>query len=412
MYGVAVGFRLRLITYFNAGTILIISINGFLMKRCGFIRLVLLVFLIVLTACGDSEIIWDESPDAALRSANKNSSITIALTSEPNISWDASSGKTTVVMHYIVRGDNDIPLSSEEFDLQLLINEKQVDIESVLNASSQALTTNLYFSMVLDASYSMLLHKPPAFRAMLEAARDSYQQVLDIWSARSGDVAFSLFWFNNFLNRNVISQENPRSWSPSDILSIPEPSSGDFTKLYGAVHDAAALMKTDHDNGFFNGARDHHVMMVFSDGEDNYSYFDNAAGRNEQRKRTDSNAEYIHYGKQPVTIDDVMDSIKQHPALMVHVIGLGNKIAEQELNMIAETGRGVYLKNPDVTRVKELFSRITREFTTLQTQGALIPLAPGEYKFTVLATNKKGTKSGRADFTFVTGDTQARVIKP
>jgi len=374
-------------------------------------RLALLVFFILLTACGDSEIIWDESSDRDVRLANKNSSITIALTSEPIISWDANSGKTTVVMHYIVRGDNDIPLSAEEFDLQLLIDDRRIDIESVLNASSQALTTNLYFSMVLDASYSMLLRQPPAFHSMLEAARDSYQQVLDIWSERSGEVAFSLLWFNDFLNRNLISQTNPQSWLPSDILSIPEPNSGAVTKLYGAVHEAATLMKIDYDNGFFNGARDHHMMMVFSDGADNYSYFDNTAEPNEPRKKTDSNAEYIHYGKQPVTLDNVMSSIKEHPALMVHVIGLGNDIEEQELKIIAEVGDGVYLKNPDVTRVKELFSRITREFTTLQTQGVLIPLKLGEYKFTVSATNKNGTKNGRIDFTFVTGDGQAQVIK-
>jgi len=399
------------ITYFNTGTILTISMNDFFMKRCGFLRLGLLVFLILLTACGDSEIIWDESSETGLRLANKNSSIAIVLTNEPNIRWDASSGKTTVVMHYIVRGDNDIPLSSEAFDIQLLIDEKKVDKESVLNASAQALTTNLYFSMVLDASYSMLTHQSPAFHAMLEAARNSYQEVLDIWSGRSGEVAFSLFWFNDFLNRNLISQENPQSWSPSDILSIPEPSLGDSTKLYGAVHDAGSVMKTAYDNGFFNGVRDHHVMMVFSDGGDNYSWFDNTTEPKEERRRTTSNAEYIHYGKQPVTIDDVMNTIKEHPALMVHVIGLGDNIEKQELKMIAEAGHGVYLKNPDVTRVKELFSRVTREFTTLQTQGALIPLPPGEYKFTVLATNKNGTKDGRTDFIFVTGDAQARVIK-
>ena len=67
-----------------------------------------------------------------------------------------------------------------------------------------------------------------------------------------------------------------RDWEPDDILTIPAPASGTSTKLNSAVKVMADFMQSEYDSGVFNGERDQYVMLVLSDGADNYSFFDNS----------------------------------------------------------------------------------------------------------------------------------------
>ena len=46
---------------------------------------------------------------------------------------------------------------------------------------------------------------------------------------------------------------------------------------------------------------------------------------------------------------------------------------------IADAGGGQYYKNPSSSDIDDLFDLVTREFATIQTHGATIPLPPADY---------------------------------
>jgi hypothetical protein len=290
----------------------------------------------------------------------------------------------------------------------LKINNNPIDVESLLNQSSNELEVNLYFAMVLDASYSMTQHNPPAFEPMKTAARDSYQQVLDLWSTRPGTVKFSLIWFEELMNQSEYNVNTARDWLPDDILSIPEPLAGTATKLQSAVKTMADHLQSEYDNGVFNGPRDQYVMLVFSDGADNYSYWDNSAINNS--RSTTTGASYRQYGTPATTLEAAETAITAHPHLTTHVIGLGSAINADELSRIAQAGNGIFQANPASDDISQLFQRVMQEFTTIQTRGAEIPLPPGDYDFTLTVNN---TSSGHQDsysFRMHAGDQQAGVL--
>ena len=54
--------------------------------------------------------------------------------------------------------------------------------------------------------------------------------------------------------------------------------------------------------------------------------------------------------------------------------------------------------------------QVLREFTTIQTRGAEIPLPPGDYDFTVTVTNRSGGNSDSYEFRMHAGDPQAGLL--
>lgn len=337
-----------------------------------------------------------------------NGTLDVTLVTNPAIRYEPTSGKTSIIIQFLVREQSGRPLSEASYATTLFVDNEPLDVESLLDRRSEALAVNLNFAMVLDASYSMLGHTPPAFEPMKQAARDTYQTVLETWKQRTGSVNFNLIWFDELVSQSVRVPGVARDWTPDDILTIPTPLAGTATRLYGAARRMAETMKTDLANGVASGSRDHHVMVVFSDGKDNYSFFDNAAiSRN---LTTTSGANYRQYGTTVTTLDNVKTAIAAHPNLTVHVIGLGSSINEAELQAIADAGQGVFLKNPDSARLDELFAQVLTEFTTLKTEGALIPIPPGDYNFTLKITNAAGTASDEYSFRFHGGDPTAREL--
>ncbi|TPW09044.1 MAG: hypothetical protein FD130_2674, partial [Halothiobacillaceae bacterium] len=131
---------------------------------------------------------------------------------------------------------------------------------------------NIYYSMVLDASYSMTQHTPPAFGPMKEAARDSYQTVHDTWQERPGEAKFAMIWFDEVINQTQYNTNTARAWMPDDIRDLPEPQPGASTKLFSATETMAKFLAQERQRNIFTGPRDQYVMVVFSDGADNYSF--------------------------------------------------------------------------------------------------------------------------------------------
>ena len=334
--------------------------------------------------------------------------IALSLTSSPTVSYDASNGKTTVVVQYSARGANNLALAKDQYTSTMLVNDAALDNESLLDSQSQELAVNLHFSEVLDASYSMTQHNPPAFEPMKKAAGDTLQGILNTWSQRTGNVTFQTIWFAEKINQSINSSAAARVWQPADLLTLPVPDPGSVTKLYAATQKMAELMKADYDRGIAANARDHHVMLVFSDGKDNYSWFGNESPP--ATMATSNGASFLQYGVAATDLENVKAAITAHPRLTVHVIGVGSDIDAAELQQIADTGKGVFLQNPSSTKLSELFNQVLLEFTTLQTEGALIPLPPGDYEFALVVKNSDGSATDEQRFRVHAGDTTARVL--
>jgi hypothetical protein len=319
------------------------------------------------------------------------------------LTYFESNGKTQVIVQFSVRDGDGNPLPEDQLEVQMSLDDQPLDVESLLNQSSTDLAVNLYFAMVLDASYSMTQHNPPAFEPMKTAARDSYQEVLDLWSTRPGEVKFSLLWFDEVMN------QSQNSWAPNDILSIPEPTSGTATKLQSSVKVMADYLQTEYDNGVFNGARDQYVMLVFSDGADNYSWWSNDK-IGPVLKTTSSGASYQQFGTVATTLEEATQAISGHPRLTTHVIGLGSAINTAELTQIAAAGNGSYQANPSSENIAQLFQRVLQQFTTIMTRGAEIPLPPSNYRFTLTVKNKVNGATGSYSFMMHAGDPQTGVL--
>ena len=361
----------------------------------------LLLVISTLSACGSSD--WGQSNTSS-------SGLNVEETQTPQLTYLDNNGKTQVIVQFSVRDGAGIPLPEDQLEVQLNIDDQPLDVESLLNQSSFDLTVNLYFAMVLDASYSMTQHTPPAFQPMLEAARDSYQEVLDLWSTRPGEVKLSLLWFDQVMNQSQYNINLARGWEPDDILSIPEPASGTATKLHSAVKVMADHLQAEYDSGIFNGVRDQYVMLVFSDGADNYSHFDNSTKVPDELLTTTSGASYHTFGTVATTLEAATQAISGHPSLTAHVIGLGSAINTTELTQIAAAGNGTYQANPSSENIDQLFQSVLQQFTTILTRGANIPLAPADYKFTVSVKDKTNGATGSYSFMMHAGDLDAGVL--
>ena len=365
--------------------------------------------LLLLSACGGN---YSPNAETETGEGNNPSGIQLVVPVQPTVVWKDTNKTTQMILQFSVKDGEGRPISADKFDVQMNINNQSVDVESLINQSSVDLEVNLYFGMVLDASNSMTLHNPPAFEPMKVAARDSYQEVLDLWSGRPGDVKFSAIWFDSLINQAVYSPANTSDWRPIDILSIPKPVEGSFTKLYAAVDQMAVHMKSEFDNGVMNGPRDQYVMLVFSDGADNYSWVDNS-DLSSQVLTTDVGASYEQFGVMPVSLASAKQRIESHPRLTTHVIGLGSAIKADELLQLATAGHGVFLSNPSSENVAALFQQVMKEFTTLQTQGLEVPLQPAldEYKISLVVTNSDTGDTDYYDFYVRVGDESAVLVE-
>jgi hypothetical protein len=374
--------------------------KGLFCFRFAFLGL-LLALTGMLSACGGSS--SSSSGGGAI-----SSGVTLDVTQDPQVTWLSTNSKTKVILQFSARDNNDRPLTEDQVEVRLEIDGNPIDVESVLNQSSTELEVNLYFAMVLDASFSMTQHNPPAFEPMKSAASDSYRQVLDLWGTRPGTVMFSLIWFDQVMNQSMYNVGLARDWLPDDILSIPAPVAGASTKLHSAVKVMADYLQLEYDSGIYNGERDQYVMLVFSDGADNYSFVDNSILN--ATLASSSGASYRQFGTVPTTLQEAASAVAAHPRLTTHVIGLGSAINADELSLIAEAGNGTFQANPGSQNIGDLFERVLSEFTTIQTRGAEIPLPPGDYDFTMTVSNKGGGTPATYGFRMHAGDPQAGVI--
>ncbi|MDW7712016.1 MAG: hypothetical protein SCH98_16240 [Deferrisomatales bacterium] len=357
-----------------------------------------------LGGCGSDD--WSDD-DGSPRPPPRGS-LTVELAGDPSVAYDPARGRTTVVVQFIARGADGVPLAPSDLAVEMLVDGRAVDNESVLQESSQELAASVLYSLVLDASGSMLQHEPPAFGPMKEAARKSVQDGRDLWQDRPGTFAWDVCWFNDVLFHRQ------GTWNPDHISSIPAPPDEEAaTKLYAAVQFMAREMADAHGAGTAAGVRDQHILVVLSDGADNLSGFDNSMSAVDERARvppstdtTSTSAGYVRFGWPATTLDDALTAIRAHPRLTVHVLALGSEFRPGDLNNlgeIAQAGGGQLLVNPSSDSSEQLFDRVTREFTTLQTRGAAIPQQSGDHTFTLRVQGVTFTGEGTETFRYRAG---------
>lgn len=355
----------------------------------------LLILTLILVGCSSEE----ESPVAPV-----SASVEIEMTSDPTVNFNPTSGKTTNVVQFIARDKYGNPLDVDDVTVELLLDKNAVDNESLLQADAEELSSSIYLGMVLDASYSMLLHSPPAFDPMLNAARNAAVEGLALYDGRPGTFTWNVAWFNETISSPAAAG---RTWQPDDLLTIPEPDPGAATKMFASVERQAKLMLDDYAT-IANGPHDHHVMIILSDGADNHSWFDNSTFTN--AGVTTSGAPYDITGWVATDQDNAVGAITAHPNLTVHALGLGSEVQDSQLEPLVAAGGGRYLKNPSSSQLEDLFDEVTREFATIQNHGATMPLPPGDYSFTLRVRTVKGNASDEYSFNFHGGDESAGVL--
>lgn len=101
--------------------------------------------------------------------------MTLDVTQQPQVTWLSTNGKTQVILQFSARDSNNVPLTEDEVEVQLELDGDPIDVESLLNQSSTELEVNLYFAMVLDASFSMTQHNRRAAFPPTESTQTGQQ---------------------------------------------------------------------------------------------------------------------------------------------------------------------------------------------------------------------------------------------
>lgn len=337
--------------------------------------------------------------------------LTVELSSR-SVCWVEQSEATRVIVQYTVRDQEGRNLAttldttgSRELPASFFINGAPLDVEAQISSDSELLKSDLVLSLVLDASYSMLTHEPPAFEPMKRAAVEILRETQTLWAQREGSqFHWQLLWFDRLLN---IPTENMagESWAIDDIARIPDPTKGAYTALYKAINKMVATHEAMYERGIAAGSRDQHVMLILSDGADNQWYVENAE---EAEERNIDMLYWTREGGAATDIDEVKANVQSTPYLRTHVIGFGSSVdsdsgLQQSLKDIASAGRGQYFFGVDTNTLGELFREVQTEFVTLQTLGAEAPLAPGEYTFSLIVEHPESGAEGTTEFTVTAG---------
>lgn len=352
---------------------------------------VVLALQVLVPACGESDFL--PAPQLQPR---------VELQGVPSATFQPATGKTTVVLDFLVRDPAGNPVDPATAQVRRLVDGQEVDVESVPDFRDTKLTSNLRVGMVLDASYSMTQWQPSAFVPMKQAALDTQRSIRDQFTAwNTGTFSALLGWFQD----GYVCEASP-SMPDAAVLDIPTPIPGDATKLFAATARMVDRLKQQYDALSSPGTADHFAMVVFTDGWDNYSWYDNSAAAAVSYPA--AGGSFTCGGTAPMTLEGLLEKLRAFPQLEVHVIGLGNTLKTSELSAIAETGHGRFVSNPDSRQVASLFQEIAREFTTARRDGITMPLPPGEYQYEQQIEVNGGV--ARVKFRFRAGDANAGVV--
>ncbi|HHO51412.1 MAG TPA: VWA domain-containing protein [Deltaproteobacteria bacterium] len=285
------------------------------------------------------------------------------------VDGDATEGVASFVLRYV--DGTTIPASSTTI-------EQSIDgdtpgsgkWEGGQSLGSENLSSDLHVTLVLDASSSIV--EDGLFDEMKSSAMALLEQGAAAWEGRPGTFSWQVIWFNQWV------WEADSDWSLSDIETIPGPAEGDdgFTRMYAAMD--FAVLEADRQRlggGVASGPRDTHLLVVFTDGQDNSSGRD-SPDVPAPTGATSSGAGYTTHATTVTTQRDVEQLLAaNNDWLQVSMLGLGAGVDRTVLESFAQAGGGSVF---EADNVGVLFEQAEKSFETLQTVGWRLPLNPGD----------------------------------
>lgn len=339
------------------------------------------------------------------------SAMTVEPVGKPLVTREA--GETTVVASFLAFDDaNDAeypqPMAAHEMASVQYIDGVKIDAESLLSAAETTHPSDLHLTFLLDTSYSMVLNGQ--YETMLRTAASTHDKIAAEWKRKGGAFTFDLFWFRKWVFHAV------GDWRSSQIASIPAPVPPAFTRLYGGAEAALEHMRAKYLAGVAAGERDRHVLVVFTDGRDNFSHESNAAYSPSPEDCpispnggcvTSASAPFEYLVSEPADLSTVTGAIVAHPNAKVHVLGLSNEsegelaLDKEALGEIARVGQGQLMTSTD--DVPALFETLSNLFVHEVSVGALLPDPAGlhEYRIDLFHANE-AEPAARCTFTFDT----------
>lgn len=231
------------------------------------------------------------------------------------------------------------------------------------------LSSDIHVTLVLDASASIA--ESALFSEMKSAAMGLIEQGMATWEGRPGTFSWRVIWFNQWV------WEADADWLPSDIESIPGPPEGEdgFTRMYSGIEYAVNQAETLREQGVADGPRDSHLIVVFTDGQDNSSGRDSPAVPMAEGS-TDSGASFSVHTTAATDEDNVEALLRgANDWLSVSMLGLGGGVDGAVLDSFAQAGNGNVFQADEVDA---LFANAETSFEILQTIGWRLPFNPGE----------------------------------
>jgi von Willebrand factor type A domain len=235
--------------------------------------------------------------------------------------------------------------------------------------SEENLESDLHVTLVLDASESIATSA--LFDDMKAAASDLLVQGDALWLDRLGVFTWGVVWFNDWVS---IADDD---WTFEDIETIPAPAAeaDGFTRMYAGIDLAIDYANELKKGGVAKDPLDNHLMVVFTDGQDNSSGRDSPPVL-EETGVTESKATYTNYETKATSKDDIVTALENASGwLQASMLALGDDVDSKVLEDFAEAGGGTVYA---ATKVENLFEDAAKSFETVQYVGWRLPLNPGE----------------------------------
>ena len=331
--------------------------------------------------------------------------LTVRLVTQPVLDYRSDQGATWVRLKYVVRRQDETPLDPNLFVASLQLDGSPLDPEASAEAAAEMTTMQVVYSLVLDATYSMVAGGEAPFVAMRQAAMASVVEgQRRVEEAGPHTFLWALTWFDDYIYQPLAG------WDKEDILRLPMPRLGSFTRLRSAVSHSLADARRLHGAP---SAHWHHVMVVFSDGADNHSHVRMPSRQEELTLPGDGPPRRY----QVVAGDDrdearLLEEVGKEDNLTLHTIGMGadDIVQQRQLVALAEAGRGTYQQGSDAASLAQLFARVSHEFASVQTQDVLLPVAAGDYELALSVRAHHDTSAGRVALRLHLGDSDVRVL--
>lgn len=314
------------------------------------------VAVAMLVGCGDKTSATDERPGVETRAVSVC------------IDGDATIGIGQFVLQDV--DGNTIPASATKVT-QVIDGDPPTSgkWEGGESLNEEDLASDLHVTLLVDASASIAASA--VFDDMKAAAVDLLSQGEDLWSTRPGVFDWRILWFNDWV------WEADADWTTKDIPSIPGP--GDeadgFTRMYAGIDYAIGQANSLKADGVADGDLDNHILVVFTDGQDNSS------GRASppvpaETGVTETGAGFTTHDTDAITLNETADAIESaNKWLTTSMLALGGDVDQEVLDDFAKAGRGTVFSGTDVTG---LFADASKSFETVQYVGWRLPFNPDE----------------------------------